>query len=58
MINLPFPVIVPYRAVMSLSCCRIGFLPMGRDRFLLGRKPFFMEETPKGHRVCDNNQLI
>jgi len=36
----------------------ISSLPMGRNRFLPGKKPFFREETPKGHRVCDNNQLI
>jgi len=43
----------------------ISSLPMGRNGFLPGRKPFFQEgmveigkKTPKGHRVCDNNQLI
>jgi len=41
----------------------LGFSPSnGKKWVFIGKKTFLpgrnWEETPKGHRVCDNNELI
>jgi len=42
----------------GISSDRKKWVFTGNKTFLPGRNGRNCEETPKGHRVCDNNQLI